>query len=246
MRVLTLVFLLAGLFVTSCDKDHVFDFMKSTGKIIKVDRQVTENFAEIMLEDNVNLILTQGPSYQIILEGGENLLPGIDTEIRDSVLTIRNNNKFNWVRSYDKPLNAYVTAPHFLRLGFRSTAEITCTDTIREDSIFITSHDGSGYINLIIRTHLSHISLNYGSSDVKVSGFSNNNFIHSGSYGPIHCLDLQTYNTYMTNEGTNDCYINVKNHLEYRIRGMGSIYYKGKPLSITGTSTGQGRLIALE
>jgi hypothetical protein len=231
--------------LSSCEKDHMFDFLKSTGKDVSISRNVSGNFAEVILEDNVNLVLIQSPGYGIRLEGGENLLPGIETDISDSVLTIRNNNKFNWVRSYDRKITAYVSAPHFLRIGYQGTGTMSNNDTIREDSIFITSYAGSGYINLCIKTSLSHLALNTGSADFNISGLSGSNFIFAGSYGPFHCLNLKTINTYMSNQGTNDCYIHVKNHLEYEIMGLGNIYFAGDPPQISGIITGQGKLIPL-
>ncbi|NVO20410.1 MAG: DUF2807 domain-containing protein [Bacteroidetes bacterium] len=229
----------------SCQKDHFFDFLKSTGKDITVERSITDNFSGVRLENNINLVLTQGPSYSITLEGGENLLPGIETEIKDSVLTIRNHNKFNWVRSYDRKITARVTAPHFLNIGYYSTGILSNTDTLREDSIFITSYGGSGYINLVINTKLSHLALNSGSADLNISGSSDNNFIFAGSYGPFHCKDLLTRNTFMNNKGTNDCYINVAHLLEYEINGLGNIYYYGQPSVVRGKLNGQGKLIPM-
>jgi hypothetical protein len=231
---------------SSCKKDHFFDFLKSTGKTVTIEREAKEKFSEIRLESNINLVLTQGPTYKITLEGGENLLPGIDSEINDSVLTFRNNNKVNWVRSYDRKITAFVTAPHFLKISYQGTGDITNNDTLQEDSLFVISLGGSGYINLCIKTRLSHLSINAGSADMNISGISDNNFIYASSYGPFHCLDLITQNTFMNNRGTNDCYINVKQRLEYEINSLGSIYYKGKPPIITGIINGQGKLIALE
>lgn len=243
-RVLHVVLMISiSLLLSSCEKDHMFDFLKSTGKDVIINRPIPEKFVEVLLEDNIDLVLVQSDTYEIKLEGGENLLPGIDTEIADSVLTIRNNNKFNWVRSYDRKITAYVTAPHFLRIGYKGTGTMTNNDTIREDSIFITSYAGSWYINLCIKTGLSHLALNTGSADFNISGISGSNFIFAGSYGPFHCLDLHTINTYMSKQGTNDCYINVKNHLEYEIKGLGNIYYKGSPPQISGVITGGGKLI---
>jgi len=243
LRICMIAFLL--IISGSCEKEHMFDFLKSTGDIVTIRREVSENFAEVRLENNIDLILTQGSFYQIRLEGGENLLPGIETAISDSILTIRNKNRFNWVRSYDKRITAYVTAPHFLRIGYEGTGTLSNTDTIREDSIFVTSYAGSGYINLCIKTGLSHFSLNTGSADFNISGYSGSNFIYSGSYGLFKCLDLETNNTYMSNQGTNDCYVRVNNHLEYEIKGLGSIYYAGNPGHVSGTITGEGKLIHL-
>lgn len=243
---ITCLLLFSTVLFYSCEKDHAFDFLKSTGKIITLNREVNENFVEIQLENNINLILTQDDHYEIRLEGGENLLPGIETSIRDSVLTLKNLNKFNWVRSYDKKITAYITAPHFFRIGYKSTGTVSNVDTIHEDSIFVTAYEGSGYINLCMNVGLSHLSINSGSADFNISGYSGSNFIYAGGYGPFHCLNLETLNTYMSNRGTNDCYVNVKNHLEYEIKGLGSIYYKGKPPQVMGVIAGEGKLVALE
>ncbi|MBK7214837.1 MAG: DUF2807 domain-containing protein [Bacteroidales bacterium] len=235
--------LLSCTLLVSCEKDHLFDFLKSTGKDVTITRDVPEYFTQVRIENNINAVFTQGSGYSIRLEGGENLLPGIDTEIKDSLLTIRNNNRFNWVRAYDRKITAYITAPHFLKIGYEGTGTLTNTDTIREDSIFITAYAGSGYLNFCLDVGLSHLVMTSGSADFNISGHSGSNFIFAGSYGPFHCQELETFNTYMSNKGTNDCYIYVKNHLEYDISGLGNIYCKGNPSSIIGGSTSEGKLI---
>lgn len=230
----------------SCDKDHIFDFAMSTGDMVTISRPVRENFTKIYLKDDVNLIITQGNSYSISLEGGENVLPGIETTITDSVLTIKNTNKFNWVRSYDKKITAFVTLPHLLELQYEATSTVTNIDTIREDSLTVTTTGGSGYIDLVIKTGTSKLSIISGSADMKFRGKSGVCFIFSGSYGPFHCLDLQSDYLFMENASTNDCYVNVQYHFEYLISSLGNIYYKGNPAELSGSETSNGKLIKYE
>ncbi len=229
--------------LSSCKKDHFFDFAKSTGKMVTITRPVHDNFTKIYLNDDVNLVITQGSDYNIKLEGGENLLSGIETSISDSTLIIRNNNTFNWVRSYDKEITAFVTLPHLLNLQYQATSTVTNTDTIREDSLSVSSTGGSGYIDLIIRTGTSKLSIINGSVDMNIRGKTGVNFIFSGGYGPFHCLDLKSDFLFIRNSSTNDCYVNVGHHLEYEITGLGNIYYKGNPTEISGSVSGAGRLI---
>jgi hypothetical protein len=240
-RIIPLFFLAAG--IMSCEKEHMFDFLKSTGNDITAYRNVNGNFTEIVLENDINLVLTQGPAYEIKLVGGENMLPGIDTDIADSTLTLRNNNKFNWVRSYDRKITAYVTLPHLLRLGYKATGNVTNTDTIREDSLFVVTSGGSGYIQLLIKTKSSHLSINAGSADIEVSGISGVNYIYSNGYGPFHCLNLQTDITYITSNSTNDCYVNVRNLISYNLLSLGNIFYIGNPQKEPGKVTGSGKLL---
>lgn len=244
--VVLLVLLLVSVVFPSCEKDHFWDFAKSTGKIVTVTRPVDENYTKINLYDDVNLVITQGNQYSIKLEGGENIISGIETSISDSTLTIRNNNKFNWVRSYEKGFTAYVTLPHLLDLHYEATSTVTNTDTIKEDSLFVIAEGGSGYIKLAVNIGSSHFSINKGSVDMDISGKSGVNYIYSNSYGPFHCLNLKTDFTFINNFSTNDCYINVNYLLEYKINSLGNIYYKGNPKFVSGLSTGEGALFKME
>jgi hypothetical protein len=81
---------------------------------------------------------------------------------------------------------------------------------------------------------------------MKISGQTGVNFIYSASYGPFHCLDLESGFLFMRNASTNDCYVNVKHHFEYEITSLGNIYYKGNPEEISGTVSGSGKLIKYE
>jgi len=228
---------------TSCEKDHFFDFAKSTGKTVTINRPFSGSFTKVFLKDDVDLVLTQGSTFSIKLEGGENLLPGIETTINNDQLTIENSNTYNWVRSYDKKITAYVTMPHILEIQYQATSTLTNTDTIREDSLSVSATGGSGYIDLTILTGTSKLSIINGSVDMKVKGKTSVNFIFSGGYGPFHCLDLESGFLFMRNASPNDCYVNVNHHLEYEIMGLGNIYYKGNPPEISGTATSSGKLI---
>lgn len=239
-----LIPLVAGLLLsTGCEKDHWLDFTKSTGKEVTVIRPVNGDFAKISLNDGLDLVITTGMPYSIRITGGENILSGIKSEIKDSTLTLSNENTFNWVRSYDKKITAYVSLPHLLVFNYNSTGTVTCTDTIREDSIFINSYSGSGIIRLILDTRLSHMAINKGSVDMEISGKSNVNFIYSGGYGVFKCSKLQTVFTFMRTSSPNDCYINVSHQFEYEILNIGNIYYKGTPDIVKGSTSGGGKII---
>jgi hypothetical protein len=247
LKLLTsLLLIVISLFLGSCQKDQLFDFAKRSGKTVTITRPIDGKFTKIFLNDDVNLVITQATTYDIKLEGGENLLPGIETTISDSTLTIRNNNTFNWLRSYDEKITAYISLPHLLNLQYNATSTVTNTDTIREDSLSVASIGGSGYINLTIKTHTAKLAITSGSADMNIKGITGLNFIFLGSYGAFHCLDLQSNFLYMRNAGTNHCYVNVAYHFEYEIMGLGNIYYRGNPPEISGTITSEGKLIRYE
>jgi hypothetical protein len=246
VKCLLLILIIAiSLPFTSCEKDPFPNFALTIGKNVTVTRTVAENFTKISLNDDVDLVLTQGTNYSISIEGGENILSGIETTIADSTLTIRNHNKFNWLHSYDKKIIAYVTLPHLVHMTYESIGTVSCTDTIREDSLYVNSNAGSGYIKLKVNIGTSHFSINSGSVDMDISGISGVNYIYSNAYGPFHCQNLKTIYTFITSNSTNDCYVNATYLLEYNILSLGNIYYSGNPQLVASSVTGAGKLIKL-
>lgn len=230
---------------TSCEKNHLSDLFMSNGKEINESRDVTGNFTKIRLEDGVDLVISTGKPYQLTLTGGENVIEGVETFVSDSCLTISNKNRFNWVRSYDKKITAHVTLPHLIYLEYVSSCNVSNTDTIVEDSLFITAY-GSGYINLLLNTRSSHLALTRGSVDFNIKGNSAVNYLFADGYGPFHCEELKTGFTFMRTLSTNDCYVYVTEDLEYEINNLGNVYYKGNPKVIHGIANSDGRLIKLE
>lgn len=235
-------FLIMLFVLSSCDKDHWFDFSKSTGPQITMDRKLDGTFNKLSMQDNINVVITKGSNYSLTLEGGKNLLPSIETKIKDSTLIISNLNTYNWVRTYDEKITAYLTLPQISDIRYESTGTLTNTDTIREDSLNIQSNGGSGYIDLVIRTGTVKLAIITGSADLKVSGYTGISFVFSGSMGAIRTYDLLANYIFMHNAGTNNCYVNVREHFEYQISGIGDICYKGNPGFISGVITGKGKL----
>ncbi len=232
-------------FLLSCEKTDPGDCFKSTGKIIMENRPAAD-ISYISLENNVNLILTQDSTPEIIVEAGENLLKDIKTELQNNLLYIRNENRCNWVRSYDKEINVYVSVQSLDSIDYQGSGDIYCTNTIMSDSIILDVRAGSGSINLDIEVISSYLSLHTGTADVNMSGYSGVCFIYANDYGPFNCRKLITDYMYINNRGTNDCYITVKKELGATIEYMGNIYYYGNPPVVFSKILGSGELIKME
>jgi hypothetical protein len=242
LAVLAIPFLLV-----SCGKNSIFDLFQTSGPVVKEQRDVTGFFDKISVYNNVNLVITQGPYNSITIEGGKNLLSDIKTEIGDdSVLTIRNLNKENWVRSYDKEITAYLQINRLRNIRYESSGDITTTDTLHFDSLRVEAWGGSGTIKMDIDCGTSWLIMQYGSMDFDISGKCIVTYIFANSYGPFHCLGLKSYNTFIRNSGTNDCYVNAVDQIGADIRSIGNIYYSGNPSKVNSTLTGTGQLIHLE
>lgn len=242
---LIIAFILTCLLFSGCEKLPMDDCFKSTGEIT-LEHRTIEPFEYISLEDNINLIITQGETESVTVRAGENLLSDIVTEVDNNQLTIRNDNNCNWVRNYNKDIDVYLTVRYLTGITYRSSGLVLSTNTIISDSLSIAVWDGTGTIDMDIQTRVSTLSIHYGSVDFHIRGQSGVTFIYAGSYGPFFCQELISQFTFMNNRGSNDCYVHCNKQLEVEIEYTGSIYYTGRPEIVKAKITGSGQLINLD
>lgn len=105
--------------------------------------------------------------------------------------------------------------------------------------------DGSGDINLLLSCFRSNINYSYGTAVVKMYGHSDVSYINQRSFGYIDSRDLAARLTYISNSGTNNCYINSSDYIGADISGVGNIYYRGNPPTIDLNRIGSGNLLPL-
>ena len=84
----------------SCKRENLCDCLTSTGPTNVIYRNV-KNFNSIVLEDKMDLFLTQGPNYEVRVEAGANMQRLIKTELDGETLKVMNDNTCNWVRGYN-------------------------------------------------------------------------------------------------------------------------------------------------
>ncbi len=231
----------------SCGKDNASDLLQSSGPVKKEQRDISGSFNKVSIYNNVNLVLSQGPTTSIVVEGGSNLLNDITTEVDDDgTLTIRNLNNYNWVRSYDNKVTVYLQAKSIWLIRYETSGDITTTDTIHEDSLKVEAWGGSGTIKMTVDCGTSFFIMHYGAMDFNINGRSGVTYFFANSYGPFHCLGLKSDITFIRNSGTNDCYVNAKDRIGADIRSLGNVYYSGNPPIVDVSLTGSGQLIHLE
>ncbi len=240
---LAVLILLAMLSViTSCNKSGA-DCFTSTGTIIRQPRPISD-FDTIIARENVDIILTQDSVNSIVVEAGENIIDGIKTVITNRQLEIDNNNKCNWVRSYDKPLNVNVHVKNLRKIYYLSAGNISSTNVLNSASFLLDVWGGCGSINLSLNVIQGFIYEHLGTADITLKGRVIFNSVVAGDYGLLQLKDLSTDYTYVANSGSNDCYVNSDKYLDATIHSIGNIYYTGNPDSVHVHIFGTGQVIA--
>lgn len=240
-REILFLIMLGILGATGCKKNG-FDCFTSTGKIIQEDRYVAD-FDSIDIRDYVNLVLIQDTVNKVVVEAGENIIRNITTNVIDRQLNIRNNNTCNWVRSYNKPINVYVSVKNLWKIYYQSSGNINTSNTLNSDSLKIVIWGGCGSLNLEMDINTGYFLLIMGTVDINLKGNCDICSIASSDYGFIDCRELTTGYSYIINNGSNDSYVSASQYLEATIGSIGNIYYTGNPAKVVTYINGSGRVI---
>ncbi|CAN5349367.1 hypothetical protein BH10BAC1_BH10BAC1_09650 [soil metagenome] len=225
---------------SSCKKENRCDCIKRTGDIVTEVRTLPA-FSRLFVEQNVNVFLKQSPTIEVKVEAGENIMPLIETVVQDGILIIRNKNKCNWTRSYNKPLNVYISTPGLTYIHSNGSGAIKSLNTITVDS-FDVQIEGSGNIDLTINNSkiISHI---YGLGDLTLHGTTGEHSCSIGGSSFLYASDLNTGYTWIQSYTLGLCYVRTSGLFIYRIDDKGDIYCYGNPSSVQkGVSEGSGQI----
>jgi hypothetical protein len=234
---------IAVMFFISCS--DLGDCFKGTGKVIAEERSVSY-FNGITVEDDINLVILNDTVQYLEIEAGENLLPGIYTEVLDEMLYLRNYNVCKYSRSYQKVILVKAHLRELEKLAFAGSAKITSEGLLSFNHFLMWLDGARGEINLevnIDKLILEHVS---GNGLTTLSGEVHEGTINSKAQGLLNLRDLKFSNLKMLSDSYNDAYIWVNDTIDITITSLGNVYYRGDPVIKNYRRTGQGQFIRME
>ncbi len=137
--------------LSSCRKSPVCDCFEVTGNQATDDRtSALASFNQIVAYDDMNVFISIGPEEKVLISGGENLIRNISANATNGVLSLRNENNCNWLRSYKKStINIYITMPEVTFITNNGYGTIQSADTITTDNFQVETYS-AGDINLAV------------------------------------------------------------------------------------------------
>lgn len=257
------LFFLVSLTTVSCSKS-IF----SNGTPVTEARPIGY-FRAISMYNNVNVNLVHDSSPHLELTCPANLIEKITTEVQGDTLIIKNENKFNWIRSTDYSIDLTVYYDSLREINYASIGDLRCTDPLTgvphsfldtvingndttftwetvDRAMFLYINEGSGDIDLNFDCETIKLKFSNGTSKVILRGTTGYMEHVTRSYGMIDARDLNTNMSVVETQSTNDVYVWARTFLKAQLYGIGNIYYKGNPEISIEACTSDGRLIPLD
>lgn len=225
--------LLVLLGLSSCYGPHHID---GNNNLITVSR-TTGVFNSIESSGDLQVRIVRDSVCFVEVEGEENLIPYIDTDIQNGVLRIETQSHRNLDPNY--PIIIYVHAPTL------ESIELSGSGSISSDTLSAVQLDvrlsGSGDINVPVLANKVNARIS-GSGDIHLSGSAlQSDFSISGS-GDLHAYSLQLSECIADIAGSGSMYLQVSDFLDVAISGSGNVYYYGNP-SVSVSINGSGQVI---
>jgi len=212
-----------------------FKTVKGSGKVVAETRQISD-FDQIKLEGEGKVIITKGKKQSLVVKTDDNILPHIDTMIRNRKLTISHEN----INLRPTTLSLLIT------LSDLKGTSITGSGDIKGNSRFVAENfyaeiSGSGSIDLELETTRLESEIS-GSGSIYLSGQTDHHRARITGSGKIYAFDMHARIASVSIIGSGDCLLTASDQLNAKITGSGDALYRGHP-RIDKTITGSGDII---
>ncbi len=226
----------------ACTKDEWGSCFRKTGGIVREKRLLT-GFDSISLERRIELYLVPDSITYVEVEAGSGLLPLIRTERIGKKLTVGNDNRCHWVRSYEVPVKVYVHHSNIRHILSHGTGLIKSTDTIRFPQLTIEFRDASTVVDLSVNNEKLNVIQHTGASDLRISGKTAELSVYMAALAWGDYRRLEAGRVYVESRSAADCFVFSRNRYDFRLKAAGNIHYSGDAPVIEKEITGSGKLI---
>lgn len=219
--------------------NHRVETLPGSGVIEEVSREVG-SFDQIEICGATRVFLQQGDTYSVRVEGEDNMLKHLSTDVKAGILKVKLRNPSEYLRLQPtESIRVYVTAPKLDRVCVKGAADITSEGVWKSDNLRLQMH-GAGEMELVVDVKSLAVS-SQGAGHIRVEGRATElNLVIAGVTDfegeKLKCSDCSVAVT-----GNGHATLNARSNLKVRVTGTGEVLYHGNP-RVDSEVTGFGRV----
>lgn len=212
--------------------------IKGNGNNVTIERN-TGDYDGVSVSGWFDVDLVAGSEGTLTLEGEENLLEYIITEVKNGKLVIKTEKGVNLKTSnWKSGIRITVPVESINTVSMSGSGDIVGKTKLKSDN-FSTAMSGSGDITLDIETNSLSASMS-GSGDITLSGSTTDFEATVSGSGDIEAYDLEADHVNATVSGSADIQVRANKSIKARVSGSGDISYRGNPEKIDTKTSGSG------
>jgi hypothetical protein len=219
--------------------------VRGSGKVIKEDRAVS-GFSGVELATTGTLHIEVGERETLRIEAEDNLLPHIETEVREDVLTIGTQRDVRLQAT--QPVHYYLSIPDLDAIGISSSGDVEVSD-VRVDRLAVTL-SSSGDLSMgevacdalvvrisssgdvaVAQLHATTLEAHLSSSGhlSVASGEVEQQAVTIDGSGDYTAGELMSVEAEVTLTSSGKATVRVRDHLQADLSGSGDLSYAGNP-----------------
>ncbi len=218
--------LVVSLFLSSCGFDiQIGDFgtgKKGNGNVVTDTRAISDEFTRVSASEGLIVYVTQADDFAIEVEGDDNIIDLIRTDIKNGKLRIHAEENIG-----NATKNIYVSLPKITELHASSGSHLETKNAVKSNELTI---DGSSGAILEVDVVAQELDIDASSgANLDVAGTADNANVDVSSGGNINAKDLETKTCTAEASSGGNVKIQVSKSLMADASSGGNISYSGDP-----------------
>lgn len=196
---------------------------------ITTETRTLGSFHGLDVNHDIELFITQDSTKPAHIEitYGQNVIPGITTEIQNGVLSIRNSNKAKWLRKLNIQPKCTLNLHQINDIHLEGNAKVICIDTLYSQAIHCTVNSVENQNLLVFCGQFYGGVMN--SSNVKLSGQATIFSWSCEKGGGLDASDLRSDDVYLYHFTIKDVFVNPSKQFDAHLFNSGNAYYFTTP-----------------
>ncbi len=190
---------------------------------IQQEVRETAPFTGINTSGAISVVVTEGDTFNVVVETEANQLQQIETTVHRDILEIRFTG-----RNSKGDISAYVTAPVFTSLSVSGASSIKSENTLVSPALSL-SGSGASTLNLMVETDLLTTVLS-GASNMTIVGSAIKHELNVSGAGLVRGYDLDTEVSNIVASGASNVRVSATSAIDIDASGTSKVSYRGEPL----------------
>ena len=223
--------------LTSCVFDGWGTGISGNGNVVEETRDIT-GFTGVEVSTGINVYLTEGDGFEVVVEADENLQDVILTELNGDRLVVRTDHVN--IRSA-KSKKVHVTLPELSELKISSAGDCVGQTPFHCGDLRVSISSAG---DLTLEVDADRIDLDISSSgNARISGSAAVFDVSLSSAGDLHAFDLVAGKVDVTVSSAGDARVHATEEINMNASSAGNIYYMGDATVVRSSSSSAGDII---
>lgn len=234
-----LLIALLGLVFTSCILDASWDNrVTGNGNVVEDERNL-DGFTAVHLSSGIDVVLSQGENFKVLVEADENLHEYIETYISGRTLVVGTESRVNIGKA--KAKRVHVTLPELEELKISSAGDCEAVTPFTCDDLRIKI-SSAGDLNMEVDARSINLDIS-SSGDCKLAGSADEFSVDLSSAGDLHAFDLVAAKVDVRVSSAGGARVHATDEISMRASSAGDIHYTGGAEVIHQSKSSAGDII---